>query len=149
MAKIKVYPDCEAQVDDEDVPLLSQYRWYLKGQYASTNIKRKPVTMHSLLLSVGDGMVRDHINRDRLDNRKANLRPATMLQNSHNASLRKDNQSGFKGVYWNKQYGRWKAQIRHEKKRVFLGYHDSLIAAAKAYDRAASEFFGAFASLNF
>ena len=105
--------------------------------------------MHQIVLNCPAGLLPDHRNRNKLDNRRNNLRPATCLQNSANQSLRKDNRSGFKGVTWNKQQSRWKAQIRDAGKRLFLGYFHDAAEAARAYDQKARELFGEFAFLNF
>lgn len=94
-------------------------------------------------------MLPDHRNRNKLDNRRGNLRQATPLQNAVNQSLRKDNASGFKGVTWNKQVGKWKAQIRDTGRRLFLGYFHDATDAARAYDAKARDLFGEFAFLNF
>ena len=90
----------------------------------------------------------DHINRDRTDNRLANLRPVTRSQNLQNMSLRSDNASGFKGVYLDKHGMKWCAEIKAGGRRIKLGRFGTARSAADAYDRAAAEHFGAFACLN-
>jgi len=104
--------------------------------------------MHRELCDVTDGYVADHINRNGLDNRRANLRPATIAQNAWNSRRRK-NRSGYKGVWYAKDKGKFRAAIWHNNKREYLGYFDCPICAAKAYDRAAKKYHGEFASLNF
>lgn len=91
----------------------------------------------------------DHHNGDGLDNRRTNLRQATKSQNSANADLRADNRSGFKGVRWEQRRRRWRAEIRLAGRSRWLGYFDTAEDAARAYDGAALEFFGAFACVNF
>jgi len=81
-------------------------------------------------------------------NRRANLRPATIAQNAWNSRRRK-NRSGYKGVWYAKDKGKFRAAIWHNNKREYLGYFDCPICAAKAYDRAAKKYHGEFASLNF
>jgi hypothetical protein len=88
----------------------------------------------------------DHINGNGLDNRKANLRLATVAENSQNARRRKDNASGFKGVYWDKYWKRWKAQIRYDGKCKRLGTFSTPEEAHEAYCRAAQDFHGQFAN---
>lgn len=87
----------------------------------------------------------DHRNGDRVDNRRANLRAATHLQNCQNA--RPKGQSRFKGV--SRYRERWHARIKVPGRRIDLGsFHDEE-SAARAYDVAAREHFGEFARLNF
>ena len=85
----------------------------------------------------------DHVNLDRADNRWANLRPATRLQNAHNRGLTSSNSSGFKGVSASR--GGWQANIRVNGKLKFLGRYPSPEAAHAAYAAAALQSFGHFA----
>ena len=106
--------------------------------------------MHREVANTPDGLVCDHINGDSLDNRKANLRSATHLQNCWNA--RKSPQSAYskyKGVTFDKMRQKWNAQICVNGKRIFLGTFKDETEAAKAYDSAAKRHFGEFAALNF
>ena len=80
----------------------------------------------------------DHINRNRSDNRIANLREATNKQNQQNTGKRSDNKSGHPGVSWYKPYSKWRAQIMHNQKQIHLGYFSILeeaIAARKAAEK--------------
>lgn len=91
----------------------------------------------------------DHINRNRLDDRRSNLRLSTPSQNRANATARTRNRSGFKGVSISKHTGRWQSILTFEGKRHFLGRFDTPEKAAAAYDDAARVHFGEFAVLNF
>ncbi|HJP68265.1 MAG TPA: HNH endonuclease [Sphingomicrobium sp.] len=137
-----------AMVDDENFERLSRYNWRLNKGYAYTTICGYAVRMHQLVFDCPDGFITDHRNRNKLDNQRRNLRRATHSQNGANQALRADNVSGYKGVTWNKQMGKWKAQIRNAGARLFLGYFEDAQAAAKAYDVKARELFGEFACLN-
>lgn len=88
----------------------------------------------------------DHKNRNRSDDRFGNLRQASNAQNSANTATRA--QSGAKGVYFFKNTGKWVAQIRVDYKLKTLGYFSDRRLAALAYNRAAIEAFGEFATLN-
>ena len=93
----------------------------------------------------------DHINHNGLDNRKANLRPATRSQNSFNRLIiiRKDLSSKYKGVTWGKYKKMWQARIGIYGKRKHIGFFKDEVQAAMAYDKAAKKYHGEFASLNF
>ena len=164
-------------IDDEDLPLLECISVHLdKDGYAVTNIRANQLRkineitelniepkyakgtnrvevftrIHRLLLGATNPKMQvDHINGNKLDNRKENLRLATNQQNQHNVGKRKNNTSGYKGVSWYRKRKKWKAAIKHNKKSIHLGYYDTPEEASRAYDKAAVEFFGEFAHLNF
>jgi len=87
----------------------------------------------------------DHINGCGLDNRRCNLRLATYAQNSMNKGMRKDNSSGYKGVFWNKKIKKFTASIKVNRKSQYLGAYDTEIEAHAAYCEAAKLYFGEFA----
>lgn len=87
----------------------------------------------------------DHINRNRGDNRIANLRVATRGQNNINSKLQHNNTSGYKGAYYDKRRDCWYAEIWVNNKKRFLGRHTSAESAGMAYKDAARKFFGEFA----
>ena len=74
----------------------------------------------------------DHINGVRLDNRIANLRDVDKGENARNAKQRSDNKSNVTGVYWCNTWGKWKAQINHNKKSYLLGTFDDWFEAVCA-----------------
>lgn len=90
----------------------------------------------------------DHINGDAADNRWANLREATREENNRNARRRRDNKSGFKGVYWNSRDLRWMASVRRGGKQRYLGSFTTPEEAHAAYASAARENYGEFARLD-
>lgn len=89
----------------------------------------------------------DHINRVKTDNHIANLRPCTRAENAMNRKSQVGS-SSFCGVSWHKGSGKWQARICHKGGWHALGYYTSEIEAARAYNAAALERFGEFASLN-
>jgi hypothetical protein len=86
----------------------------------------------------------DHINGIPLDNRIANLREATRLQNVSNQKIRVNNTTGIKGVSWSKKSKRWYAYISQERKMYALGLFDNLDEAVKTRKDAEIRFFGEF-----
>jgi hypothetical protein len=106
--------------------------------------------MHNLVIQIPPGMFCDHINHNGLDNRKANLRPATHTQNVwHRRRFNRSTLSGYKGVDQPPGSKRWRARITVNGKRIYLGSFQSKIAAARAYDDAARKHYGRFAAPNF
>jgi hypothetical protein len=90
----------------------------------------------------------DHINHNGLDNRRANLRLCTPQQNSFNQRPRRNSTSIYKGVSWNSEVRKWKAEIKHNGRTISIGYFEKEQDAAIAYDDYAAELFGEFAWLN-
>lgn len=127
-----------AIVDDDSYDELLQYNWYLVGSgsgYASgykrgdkqIKGKQKQIQMHRLITNAPSGMPVSHLNGNRLDNRKCNLKICSVAQNAVNRSVFKKNKTGFKGVYQAKD-GRYIAQIR-------LGTFESVEEAAAVYKK--------------
>ncbi len=83
----------------------------------------------------------DHIDRDRSNNRMANLRDVSRKQNMENVGVRGDNTSGLPGVSFDKRSGMWKAQIQHFKRKIGLGLHASIDEAYNAYCNARDALF--------
>lgn len=87
----------------------------------------------------------DHVNRNKLDNRRCNLRMCTQSQNNYNQKRHSNNKSGYKGVSWNKQKNKWQSKIKVEKKLKYLGLFNDPEMAHKAYCEAAIKYHGEFA----
>ena len=105
--------------------------------------------MHKLVIGIPDETAMgDHINRNRLDNRRSNLRVATDTQNCRNSGIRSHNTTGYKGVAHRKHSTRWWARIVVDGKFIYLGQYDTAEEAALAYNKAAIKYFGEFASPN-
>ncbi len=149
-----------AKVDPADYKRLKRYKWFArKGTNCFYVFRDGPgkkagrksiLYMHQEIIEVTKGMVTDHINRDGMDNRSANLRPATHSQNLWNSRRRTGAKSSkYKGVSLKKQTRKWSARIGFENKEIHIGYFQNEIDAAKAYDEAAKKYHGEFASLNF
>jgi hypothetical protein len=130
-----------ALVDIEDLPRLARYRWCTNNGYA---YNRGVGMMQRFLMRTPDGLDTDHINGNRLDNRKCNLRYATRAENGMNRhSVR-----NLKGVQ-KERTGRFRAAITSRGFRHHIGVFDTREEAARAYDEAAMRLHGEFARLNY
>lgn len=161
---IKLTQGQYAIVDEKDFERVSKHKWYAQrsncGFYAGTNIRVAPgrikafktVKMSRFIVGAKEGEIVDHIDHDTLDNSNDNLRICRQIDNSRNMLKRPSNKSGFKGVNFHKASGQWIAQIGATKdgkrKNLYLGIFRDKEEAAKAYDKAAKEIHGEFASLN-
>jgi hypothetical protein len=147
LAKHKV-----AIVDDEDYPALVRYHWSVKQNsrgewYALRNAGGRSIFMHREIMNAPDGMRVDHRNGNGLDNRSANLRMCTQVQNCQNRrKTTSPTTSKYKGV--SRQRDRWRAQIRFAGQTRYLGLYDSEEMAARAYNLIAKIQFGDFSNLN-
>ena len=144
-------------VDDEDFNWLSRWRWHFNSNgYAQRVFRIKQqdnkvghVYLHHEVIGKPNGNLRiDHINRNKLDNRKSNLRFASDRNNSHNTMARTSNKLKIKGVYWDRVKQRYCTQITVNYKRIHIGSYKVLDDAIIAYNSKALKYFGAFAYLN-
>ena len=134
-------------VDNALLNQMKSFSWYVNNVGYAVNDSKPRKSMHRLIMGFPKGGV-DHINGDKLDNRRKNLRLCNQSQNTANSPKRSTNKSGYKGVSWNKRYSKWEAYLTKDYKHVFLGYFDDKDKAALAYNRKAKELFGDFCKLN-
>jgi len=126
-----------ALVDDDDYDFLSQWKWYLSNGYAINNDGRKK--MHRLVTKAKQGEIVDHIDRNRLNNTKSNLRIVGISENVHNQKKRSNTENNYKGVNFIKSNGLWQSRCRIYGDDYFLGLYKCEIAAAYAYNKKALE----------
>lgn len=137
----------EFYFDLEDYSKIKEYCWcYKKNGYifASQGHQKSPIMLHRLLSDFPDSKI-DHVNRNKIDCRKENLRLADNFGNSRNSLLRKNNKSGFIGIRWCKQIDKWESYITVNWKRIYLGIYDDSISALISRLKAEKEYFGEFA----
>lgn len=146
-------------IDSGDWPLLEPYYWSIDtvkkdqhypvthtGQWKEKG--QKKMYLHRLFFSDAD-MV-DHVDRDRLNYRRENLRPVTHQQNNQNVSkTKRTTTSRFLGINWEKSRKRWLAGYKINGKRYTIGRFDCEESAARSRDAKVLEMHGEFASLNF
>ena len=141
----------ETIFDRDDYAKVKDLKWCLSEGKTSKYVRhvKKGIQLHRLIFGdVPNGFEIDHANRDTLDNRKANLRLATRSLNSANSKRQVNNKSGFKGVFWSKQKGKYIAMIQANKQLYYLGCSDDPVRLAIKYNEAAIKHFGEFAVLN-
>lgn len=141
-------------VDDADFEMLSAYTWRLlksrnKGGYACTGPGVDTVLMHRLIMQAPPDKQVDHINGNRLDNRRENLRLVTNSQNNMNQKKQDGTSSQYKGVSWDKSKQKWSSKIMLNGRTVNLGRYDDELLAAHVYDAAARYMFKEYARPNF
>lgn len=142
-----------ALVSDADYAWLSRWKWMVvgagyAGRFEGPKASRRLVYMHRAILNAQSGEQVDHLNGDRLDNRRDNLRLVSNTQNQQNKKKPSHNVSGYKGVCWHKGIGKWHARITVNGQRIHLGYFREVQTAARLYDAAARFFFGEYARPN-
>jgi len=133
-----------AKVDAQDAEFLSEFRWSLHNRgYAITGGGNSKVLMHRMILGLsndqgqgrGSGarlLQGDHINGDKLDNRRANLRVVTNQENHQNRQVSVGRTSRHRGVSLHRQTGKWHAKVKTGGKTHWGGYYDSELQAAVA-----------------
>lgn len=141
-------------VDDADYEFLSAYKWHYNSGYATRQIewdkdtnRCRKLYMHRFLTNAKPGMYVDHINRNKLDNRRANLRLCNQSQNCAN-SVRPPSLTGYRGVKLDKRDGRYSATVFFRGRAIALGRFATAEEAAEVYNKAAIEYFGDFARPN-
>ena len=134
-------------IDATDLPLVNGYQWSIGTHgYATSGSGSNQVLLHRLLVGA-EGYDVDHINRDKLDNRRENLRVCNQTENRYNAPAQRNSQTQYRGVTLRSD-GRWQAQITNKKKAIYLGAYATAEEAANAYDSAAAIIAGEFAWRN-
>lgn len=137
-------------VDLCDREQVEGHRWTLSpGGYVrrAGGSSGRWIFLHQVLCPAADGLRVDHIDRDKLNNRRANLRPASPSLNGHNADYSFRSPTSFRGVC--RERTKWGAKISHGGRQRRLGVFSTPEDAARAYDSAASQLYGPNAILNY
>jgi hypothetical protein len=141
IAIVPVYSDrgrCSAVVDAEDAESVSSFAWFRHRQTGYPTCRRSNglmLTLHAWLIgSPPKGLVVDHANGNKLDNRRSNLRLLTVAQNGLNRhrANRNNKSSSTPGVCWSKAEAKWRVQIRRNGKDHFGGYYSDQVQAIEA-----------------
>lgn len=138
MNRIKLSNGGYTIVDPDDFIFLNQWKWRNDNGYAKRRQRIKdlehPITihMHRVINCTNSELQVDHINRNKLDNRKSNLRSVTQSQNDFNKPLAIHNTSGYKGVHWHKNKRRWIARIGNKWLGTFSSKTEAIHARRSA-----------------
>lgn len=152
---IPIKPGIFAKVDEEDYYKFAGKPWninnegYIRHTVWLGNGKTYGLYLHRAIMKPPKGKQVDHINHDKLDNRKCNLRICTVAENIRARKLSKRKTSKYRGVFWEKNRNHWRAAICYNKKVYKLGYFKNEEEAAYAYDSKAIELFGEYAKPNY
>lgn len=150
------YGEFDVKVDDEDFDRLSKFKWHINKHVCTGTFytSKKPtvsckyMSMHRHLMNPADDEEVDHIDLDKLNNQKSNLRIATHAQNNMNKNLQSNSTSGFKGVHYRLDRKKYECYIWVDKKKIHAPYFKTAIEAAKKYNEMALKYHGEFARLN-
>lgn len=141
-------------INHEDYEKIKTYKWHYRDTgyavcYSKGSItSRKQIRMHRLLTDCPEGKEVDHIDGDRLNNCRENLRTCTRSQNMMNKGKPEKGSSRFKGVSWHIRAGKWRARIKLNGAEIYLGIFKREEDAYNAYKKACHEYHKEFANVG-
>lgn len=136
-------------IDTDDYEKVKDYTWRISNNgYVVTTKNNKVILLHRLIMNPDEGLVVDHINHDKKDNRKDNLRICTYSNNNMNKLKLPNNTSGVTGVTWNKNCGAWISQIGLNNETIILGYNTDFDKAVKLRKDAEKKYFAEYSYDN-
>lgn len=151
MQRLQINQNQFVLLDDDDFEKFSKWSWQVNNSgYVRRTLKRRmfklpqtTIYLHRVMMEPPKGMVVDHINGDKLDNRRQNLRVVTQQQNQWNRhKTNRNNKSGYTGVTWAKYNKNWLARIKVNGKQMCLGSHYNIEDAVKARQEVERRYYG-------
>jgi hypothetical protein len=146
----------DVSVDDEDTHhVIAGPKWYLLNSgggrlYVARTVheagKKRTVLLHRLITEAAADLDVDHKDGDTANNTRDNLRVTSTARNCQNQRKKKNNTSGFKGVYWDARRSHWVASICRDYKSTYLGSFSTREAAYQAYLTASAIVHGEFSN---
>jgi hypothetical protein len=143
-----------AMVDDEDYENLSKYSWFISTSgypvRSRWHEKRRGgnYPMTRAIIQCPEGKYIDHIDGNRLNNQKSNLRIVDKAQNAWNRGPQRNNKTGYCGVHYESWSQKYRAEIIARGRKYRLGRFASPEDAARAYNDMAKRLHGEYARLN-
>ena len=138
--KIPLSQGVVAIVDDEDYERVMRWSWHFDGRYARGYPHGIKEYLHRYIMRPKTTEIVDHINGNKLDCRRSNLRNCSPSINSINRHGSIRNKHGLRGIYWSKEARRFRAEIYHLGRHYCLGSFGTAIEANQAYERAKQRF---------
>jgi len=126
------------EIDEQDYETVNKHTWCIchygyPVTFIGDNIEK---VYHLILGKAPEGLEWDHIDRNKLNNKRSNLRLVTRTINSRNKNPQKNNTSGVSGVSWRKSLGKWRVRIKLDGKEICVGHfkqkQDAIVARKKA-----------------
>lgn len=137
----------KTKIDKKFLNKAKNYKWGLDGRgYVSSSGRfgKKQIKLHQLIIGIKKGYVIDHKDHDILNNQKNNLRHITQHQNTMYCCIPKNNTSGYKGLWWNKEKKKWSVEIKVRYKKIFLGHFEDKKRAIIVRQQAEIKYFKGF-----
>ena len=148
MREIQLSRGNVAIVDNEDYEWLNRWKWYYSAGYIIRPENNTTIYMHRLVMGMLPGLMEcDHINGNRADNRKSNLRICNRNQNTWNSPSHVNSTSKCRGVHCASN-GKWHVKIQKDGKRYWCGQYSTEEEAIKVRNKKALELYGEYARLN-
>lgn len=146
MKEINISKGHSVLVDDQDLERVNQYHWSFTHGYAVRNDKGRRIYLHRYIVNAPDNKTVDHINGNRLDNRRSNLRLCSFSENMRNCRKKRKDPSIPRGVFAHRK--RFSSKIYVSKQQIYLGSFSTKEEAARAYDIASLKYHGEYGIRN-